>query len=311
MVATANVQARLGMGHPLWVGETPLLPLRRVDPGLPSSVRVFCKAEWLNPSGSVKDRSAWYIVREALQAGELSGGKALLDSTSGNMGIAYATLGAALGFRVRLVIPGSVSHERISILGALGAELLVSSPLEGSDGAQQLAVQEFDREPGRFFYANQYNNPANWKAHFETTGPEIWEETRGSVTHLIAGLGTTGTLMGAGRFLRRQNPKIYLGAVQPASPFHGLEGLKHLATSHLPGIYDPGLQDEVLEVETEEAYAMVRLLAREEGLFVGVSSGAAALAALRIARRLSRGSIVAIFPDSGHKYLSQEFWGQA
>jgi len=291
---------RPGLQHPLWVGNTPLLPLRRLDPGLPPWVRLFCKAEWLNPSGSSKDQPAWYIVREALQTAELSGGKALLDSTSGNMGIAYATLGAALGFRVRLVIPGNASPERISMLGALGAELLVSSPLEGSDGAQELARHEFDQDPDRFFFANQYGNPANWKAHFETTGPEIWNDTRGSVTHLIAGLGTTGTLTGTGRFLRMQNPTIYLGAVQPNSPFHGLEGLKHLATTHVPGIYDPELRDEVLEVERERAYAMVEQLAREEGLFVGVSSGAAALAALRVARRLSEGSIVAIFPDSGH-----------
>jgi len=311
VVTEVSSQIRLGLQHPLWVGKTPLLPLRRLDPGLPSRVRLFCKAEWLNPSGSIKDRPAWYIVREALQTAELRSGKALLDSTSGNMGIAYATLGAALGFRVRLVIPGNASPERISMLRALGAELLVSSPLEGSDGAQELARHEFDQDPDRFFYANQYGNPANWKAHFETTGPEIWNETRGSVTHLIAGLGTTGTLTGTGRFLRMQNPRIYLGAVQPDSPFHGLEGLKHLATSHVPGIYDRGLQDEVLEVETEGAYAMVKQLAREEGLFVGVSSGAAALAALRVARRLSEGSIVAIFPDSGHKYLSEKFWSQA
>ena len=309
MGIAASTRTRLGIAHPLWMGETPLLPLRRLDSGLASGVRLLCKAEWLNPSGSIKDRPAWYIVREAMRAGELAHGKALLDSTSGNMGIAYATLGAALGFGVRLVIPGSVGRERLAILKALGAELLMSSPLEGSEGAQELAMQEAGREPDRFFYANQYSNPANWEAHFETTGPEIWRQTQGSVTHLIAGLGTTGTLMGAGKFLRRQSSQVYLGAVQPASPFHGLEGLRHLPTSHVPGIYDPELQDEVLEVETEEAYAMVRQLARVEGLFVGVSSGATAWAALRVARRLSRGVVVVIFADSGHKYLSDAIWG--
>lgn len=179
MVTEVRSLIRPGLQHPLWVGNTPLLPLRRLDPGLSPRVRLFCKAEWLNPSGSIKDRPAWYIVREALQTAELSGGKALLDSTSGNMGIAYATLGAALGFRVRLVIPGTASPEGISMLRALGAELLVSSPLGGSDGAQELARQEFNQDPDRFFYANQYGNPANWKSHFETTGPEIWNDPRG------------------------------------------------------------------------------------------------------------------------------------
>jgi S-sulfo-L-cysteine synthase (O-acetyl-L-serine-dependent) len=291
------------------VGDTPLLPLRRVGAGLPPGVQVFAKAEWFNPGGSVKDRPALNILRTALCDGSLDGGKRLLDSTSGNMGIAYATLGAALGIPVTLALPANASPERIAILRALGAELVLTDPLEGSDGALRVARSMAAEQPERYFYANQYDNPANWEAHYHTTGPEIVQQTGGRVTHFIAGLGTSGTLTGVGRYLRAYNPAIQLIAVQPDSPFHGLEGLKHMATAIQPGIYDPGLPDRTLEIPTEAAYDMVRSLARQEGLFVGISSGAAAVAALQVAQELEQGLVVTIFPDAGYKYLSdKELW---
>jgi cysteine synthase B len=291
------------------VGDTPLLPLRRVGAGLPPGVQVFAKAEWFNPGGSVKDRPALNILRTALCDGSLDGGKRLLDSTSGNMGIAYATLGAALGIPVTLALPANASPERIAILRALGAELVLTDPLEGSDGALRVARSMAAEQPERYFYANQYDNPANWEAHYHSTGPEIVQQTGGRVTHFIAGLGTSGTLTGVGRYLRAYNPAIQLIAVQPDSPFHGLEGLKHMATAIQPGIYDPGLPDRTLEIPTEAAYDMVRSLARQEGLFVGISSGAAAVAALQVAQELEQGLVVTIFPDAGYKYLSdKELW---
>jgi cysteine synthase B len=291
------------------VGNTPLLPLRRLVEGLSPRVQVLAKAEWFNPSGSVKDRPALFILRDAQDRGQLSGGKRLLDSTSGNMGIAYATLGAASGVPVTLALPANASTERISILRALGAELILTDPLEGSDGAIQVARRLAEEAPERYFYANQYNNPANWQAHYLTTGPEIVQQTGGRVTHFIAGLGTSGTLTGAARYLRQYNPEIGILAVQPDSAFHGLEGLKHMPTAIRPGIFDPRLPDRTLEVSTEEAHAMVRRLAREEGLFVGISSGAAAAAALRLAAGLEEGVVVSVFPDAGFKYLSdKQLW---
>ena len=286
------------------VGNTPLLPLRRVTRGLPAGVQVLAKAEWFNPGGSIKDRPALNILRTALAEGQLNNGKRLLDSTSGNMGIAYATLGASLSIPVTLVLPANASPERIAILNALGAELVLSDPLEGSDGAIRLARQMAADDPGRYYYANQYDNPANWQSHYFTTGPEIVQQTAGGVTHFVAGLGTTGTLVGVGRYLRQYNPAIQIIAGIPDSAFHGLEGLKHIPTAIQPGIYDPALPDRSLEVSTEAAYAMVRRLAREEGLFVGISSGAAAVLALRVAQELEGGSVVTIFPDAGYKYLS-------
>ena len=286
------------------VGNTPLLPLRRVTAGLPAGVQVLAKAEWFNPGGSIKDRPALNILRTALAEGRLNHGKRLLDSTSGNMGIAYATLGASLGIPVTLVLPANASPERIAILRALGAELVLSDPLEGSDGALRLARQMVADDPERYYYANQYDNPANWQAHYLTTGPEIVQQTAGGVTHFVTGLGTTGTLVGVGRYLRQYNPAIQLVAGIPDSAFHGLEGLKHIPTAIQPGIYDPSLPDRSLEVSTEAAYAMVRRLAREEGLFVGISSGAAAVLALRLAQELEAGTVVTIFPDAGYKYLS-------
>jgi cysteine synthase B len=220
------------------------------------------------------------------------------------MGIAYATYGAALGIPVTLTIPGNASPERIAILRALGAELVLTDPTEGSDGALLVARQMAEADPELYWYANQYDNPANWQAHYQTTGPEIFAQTDGQVTHFVAGLGTTGTLTGSGRYLREVNPQVQLVAVQPDSPFHGLEGLKHLPTAIQPGIYDPGFPDRVIGVQTEAAYEMVQRLAREEGLFVGISSGAAALAALQLASELEQGLVVTLFPDAGYKYLS-------
>lgn len=299
-----DIKPKQAPGLEAHVGNTPLLPLRRVSADLPARVQVLAKAEWFNPGGSVKDRPALNIIHSAQAQGKLTSGKRLLDSTSGNMGIAYATYGAALGIPVTLTIPGNASPERIAILRALGAELVLTDPTEGSDGALLVARQMAEADPELYWYANQYDNPANWQAHYQTTGPEIFAQTDGQVTHFVAGLGTTGTLTGSGRYLREVNPQVQLVAVQPDSPFHGLEGLKHLPTAIQPGIYDPGFPDRVIGVQTEAAYEMVQRLAREEGLFVGISSGAAALAALQLASELEQGLVVTLFPDAGYKYLS-------
>jgi cysteine synthase B len=300
-----DIKPKQAPGLEAHAGNTPLLPLRRVTADLPASVQVLAKAEWFNPGGSVKDRPALNIIHNAQAQGKLTEGKRLLDSTSGNMGIAYATYGAALGIPVTLTIPGNASPERIAILRALGAELVLTDPTEGSDGALQVARQMAEADPDLYWYANQYDNPANWQAHYQTTGPEIFAQTDGQVTHFVAGLGTTGTLTGTGRYLREVNPQVQLVAVQPDSPFHGLEGLKHLPTAIQPGIYDPDFPDRVIGVQTEAAYEMVQRLAREEGLFVGISSGAAALAALQLASELEQGLVVTLFPDAGYKYLSE------
>lgn len=288
------------------VGNTPLLVLRRITADLPSSVQVYAKAEWFNPGGSIKDRPAFNILRTALANCDLVPGKRLLDSTSGNMGIAYTTFGAAMDVPVTLVLPANASPERIAILRALGAELVLTDPLEGSDGAIRVARQMAAEEPDLYFYANQYDNPANWQAHYLTTGPEIFQQTAGQVTHIVAGLGTSGTLTGVSRYLQQFNPDVQLIAVQPDSPLHGLEGLKHMSTAIQPGIFDPSLPDRTLEISTEEAYDMVRRLAREEGLFTGISSGAAAAAALKVAEELDQGVVVTVFPDAGYKYLSDK-----
>jgi cysteine synthase B len=292
------------------VGNTPLVRLDRVTSGLAGQVEVWAKCEWTNPSGSVKDRPAHAILRQALESGEFGEGRVLLDSTSGNMGIAYATLAAPLGLPIHLAIPANASTERLVILRALGAQLTLTDPTEGSDGARLVAAEMAAHEPTRFTYADQYNHPANWESHFRTTGPEVLSQTNGRLTHFVAGLGTTGTVTGSGRYLRQHSPEVRIVGVQPATPLHGLEGLKHLATSPIPGIYDPAIVDEMAAVETEEAYAMARRLAREEGLLVGISSAAAAVAALRLAAGLDRGLIVVLFPDSGLKYLGHEFWSR-
>ena len=288
------------------VGNTPLLPLRRIGRDLTPQVKVFAKAEWFNPGGSVKDRPALNILRTALANGNLRDGKRLLDSTSGNMGISYATFGAVLGIPVTLALPGSASPERISILRALGAELILTDPTEGSDGAILMARQLAAEKPELYWYANQYNNDANWKAHYKSTGPEILCQTDEQVTHFVAGLGTSGTLMGTGRYLREQLPHVKIIGFQPDASFHGLEGLKHMPTAIKPGIYDPGFADDNLGIVTEDAHEMVLRLAREEGLFVGISSGAAAVAALKVASQLEKGIVVTLFPDAGYKYLSDK-----
>jgi S-sulfo-L-cysteine synthase (O-acetyl-L-serine-dependent) len=288
------------------VGNTPLIKLRRVTKELAPQVEIFAKAEWFNPGGSVKDRPALHILRSALEHGLLADGKRLLDSTSGNMGISYATYGASLGVPVTLALPSNASHERIAILRALDAELILTDPLEGSDGAIRIARKLAADYPERYFYANQYDNPANWQAHYYTTGPEIIQGTDGRITHFIAGLGTSGTLMGVGRYLKEYSSEIQLIAIQPDTAFHGLEGLKHMPSAIKPKIYQSDLPDRIIEIETEAAYEMVRRLAREEGMFVGISSGAAALAALSIANELDEGMVVTVFPDAGYKYLSDK-----
>lgn len=291
------------------VGNTPLLQLRRVCKEISPGVQVLAKAEWFNPGGSIKDRPAFNILRTALLDGQLIPGKRLLDSTSGNMGIAYTTFGAAMDVPVTLALPSNASSERIAILKALGAELILTDPLEGSDGAIQVARQLAAENPDLYYYANQYDNPANWQAHYLTTGPEIAKQTSGRITHFVAGLGTSGTITGVSRYMRQFNPEVQFVAVQPNSPFHGLEGLKHMETAIKPAIYDPELADRTINIPTEAAYEMVLRLAREEGLFVGISSGAAAVAALELAQELDRGMVVTIFPDAGYKYLSdKELW---
>ena len=303
-VDQSNLDSDVGLtAH---VGNTPLLPLRRLGPALSPRVKVFAKAEWFNPGGSVKDRPALNIIRTALANGDIGNGKRLLDSTSGNMGISYATFGAALGIPITLAVPASASSERFAILRALGAELILTDPTEGSDGAILMARQLAAEKPELYWYANQYNNDANWQAHYRSTGPEILSQTDAGVTHFVAGLGTSGTLIGTGRYLREQLPYVKIIGFQPDDSFHGLEGLKHMPTAIKPGIYDPSFADETREVRTEDAHDMVLRLAREEGLFVGISSGAAAVAALRVAEELEEGIVVTLFPDAGYKYLSDK-----
>jgi S-sulfo-L-cysteine synthase (O-acetyl-L-serine-dependent) len=291
------------------IGNTPLLRLRRVCAEFPH-VELLAKAEWANPGGSVKDRAAWNIIQEAERAGLLTPDKILLDSTSGNTGIAYAMIGAARGYRVKLFMPSNVSLERKRILTAYGADIVYTDPMEGSDGAIRSARELAVKDPETYFYANQYNNPANWRAHYQATAPEIFEQTEGRITHFVAGLGTTGTFVGTARRLKELKPGIRCISFQPDSPFHGLEGLKHLPTSIVPGIYDQSVADEDVEVSTEDCYTMTLRLAREEGLLVGVSSGASVVAALKIAKQVRSGVIVTIFPDSGDKYLSERFWDE-
>ena len=289
------------------IGRTPLVRLRRFERDTPA-VELYAKVEWQNPGGSVKDRAAARMILEGEASGALTRERTILDATSGNTGIAYATIGAARGYKVTLCIPDNASHERKLILRALGAALVLTDPLDGTDGAIREARRLYAAEPDRYFYPDQYNNPANWQAHFDTTGPEIIEQTSGRLTHFVAGLGTSGTFVGTGRRLRRFNPAIKLISVQPDSPLHGLEGLKHMASAIVPGIYDPTLADEDLRVATETAYTMVRRLAREEGLLAGISSGAALAATLDVARRIERGVVVTVFPDGAEKYLTERFW---
>jgi cysteine synthase B len=289
------------------IGRTPLLRLRRLAGDLPN-IEIYAKAEFQNPGGSVKDRAASAILREAEQSGRLRPGAVILDATSGNTGIAYAMIAAARGYRLKLCVPGNVTAERLRTLRAYGADIVVTSPMEGADGAIREARRLNAESPDQFFYADQYNNDANWRAHYDTTGVEILEQTDGRVTHFVAGLGTSGTFVGTGRRLRAFRRDVRLISVQPESPLHAIEGLKHMETAIRPGIYDESLADENVSVSTERAHALTRRLAAEEGLLVGVSSGAALAATLDLAARIREGVIVTIFPDSGTRYLTEGFW---
>ena len=284
------------------IGNTPLVRLTRLEPH--PGVEIHAKLESRNPGGAVKDRAAASMILDGLRTGALRPGQTLLDATSGNTGIAYAMLGAALGYPVKLCVPSNVSAERKRLLDVYGAEVVWTSPMDGSDGAIRLARQLYAESRERYFYPDQYNNPANWRAHYETTGTEILDQTGGRITHFVAGLGTSGTFVGTGRRLRLAQPDVRLISVQPDSPLHGLEGLKHMATAIVPGIYDLALADEDARVETEAAWDMVRRVAREEGLFVGVSGAAALVVAVRVAQALDHGLIVTIIPDGGERYLS-------
>ncbi len=291
------------------IGNTPLIRLSSFETGL-RNVELWAKAEWRNPGGSVKDRPAARMMLEGERSGALTRSKILLDATSGNTGIAYAMIGAARGYRVRLCVPENVTPERKRILRAFGAEVVFTDPMEGSDGAIIRAKAMYGAEPDVYFYPDQYSNAGNWLSHYDTTGPEIIEQTEGRLTHFVAGLGTSGTFVGAGRRLREFNRSIRLISVQPDSPLHGLEGLKHMGTAIVPGIYDPSLADEDIGVGTEEAFELTRELALG-GLFVGISSGANLAGALRVARRASDAVIVVVFCDGGEKYLSERFWDES
>jgi cysteine synthase B len=288
------------------IGNTPLIRLPRFESGL-RNVELYAKAEWKNPGGSVKDRPAARMIADGERSGALTRNKIILDATSGNTGIAYAMIGAARGYRVRLCVPENVTPERKRILRAFGAEVVFTDPMQGSDGAILHVKKMYAESPDLYFYPDQYNNPGNWRSHYDTTAPEIFEQTGGRITHFVAGLGTSGTFVGAGRRLREYNPAIRLISVQPDSPLHGLEGLKHMATAIVPGIYDETLADEDLGVSTEEAFEFTRQLARA-GLFVGISSGANLAGALQVARRASNAVIVVVFCDGAEKYLSERFW---
>ncbi len=288
------------------IGGTPLLRIKGLTGHLKRDVAVYAKLERYNPGGSVKDRAALQMINDAEEAGLLTKGKVILDSTSGNTGIAYAMIAAVKGYRVKIVIPGNASIERKKIIAGFGAELVYSSRFEGSDGAIRLAKELYSLSPGEYFMPDQYNNPSNWKAHYLTTGPEILRQTSGRVTHFVASVGTGGTIMGTGRALKEFNPAVRVIAVQPDDAMHGIEGLKHMESSIVPGIFDPSFPDETVFVSTEEAYEMVRRLTTIEGLTVGHSSGAAMVAALRVAERLDEGTVVVVFPDGGDRYLSHE-----
>ena len=290
------------------IGNTPLVRLSSFEAGL-SGVELYAKAEWKNPGGSVKDRPAARMIADGERSGQMTPDKIILDATSGNTGIAYAMIGAARGYRVRLCVPANVTPERKRILKAFGADIVFTDPMEGSDGAIIRAKAMYAERPDLYFYPDQYNNPGNWRSHYDTTAPEIIEQTAGRITHFVAGLGTSGTFVGVGRRLREFNPAVRLISVQPDSPLHGLEGLKHMETAIVPGIYDPALADEELRVGTEEAFDLTRRLARQ-GLFVGISSGANLAGALDVARRAADAVVVVVFCDGGEKYLSERFWDE-
>jgi cysteine synthase B len=292
------------------IGNTPLLRLSRLKSWLgDSKVELFAKAEFANPGGSVKDRPALRMIREGIREKKLTRDKILMDSSSGNTGVAYAMIGAALGYRVELIIPENAGEKR-RIAETFGAEVILTDPLEGSDGAIVEAQARLKKHPDRYFMPDQYNNPNNWKAHYDTTAMEIWKQTDGKITHFVAGIGTSGTLMGTGRRLKELNPKIEIIAVEPAGALHGLEGLKHMESSIVPGIYDARVHDRKISVYTEDAYEMTCRVAREEGLLVGFSSGAALQGAFEVAQKLKEGVVVTILPDRGDRYLHSRFWDE-
>ena len=289
------------------IGHTPLIPLHKIGQSV-SPVKLFAKAEWFNPGGSIKDRAAANMIAVAEKEGLLTPEKIILDASSGNTAIALAMIGAAKGYRVKLCVPANASAQVIKSLKALGADLVLTTPLESSDGAIKEARRIAEADPKKYIYLDQYGNPANWQAHYQSTAPEIWEQTEGTITHFIAGLGTSGTMMGTTKRLKELNPAIQSIAIQPDSPLHGLEGMKHMETSIVPGIYDDSVPDQQMEIKTEDAYAMVRRLAKEEGLLAGISSGAILAAGLEVAKNLKTGTIVMIFADGGSRYLDEEFW---
>ncbi len=309
-VAAAAVARALGASLVERIGNTPLLRLERVGREFPGA-GFYAKAEWYNPGGSVKDRPALSMLRDGEQRGALRPGKTILDATSGNTGISYAMLGAAMGYAVKLCLPSSASEERKRILHAYGAELVITPGDEGSDGAIRRVRELYAADPEKYFYPDQYSNPANWQAHYRTTAEEIWSQTNGRITHFVAGLGTSGTFIGTARRLKELNPAIRCISLQPDGPFHGLEGWKHMPTAIIPKIYDPAVADQNFEVRTEDAYNLAMRLAREEGMLVSPSSAAALAGSFRVAAGLARGEhavIVTVFPDSGEKYLSERFW---
>ncbi|MDQ3927122.1 MAG: cysteine synthase family protein [Actinomycetota bacterium] len=302
-----RIKDRLGSRPVDLVGNTPLLELPSVSREVPG-VTILGKAEWYNPGGSVKDRPALWMIRDGEKSGALAPGKVILDATSGNTGIAYGWIGAALGYKVKLCMPKNASEERKKILRAYGVEIVLTDPGEGSDGAIREARRLYDEDPEKYFYPDQYKNPANPRSHYESTAPEIWVQTGGEITHFVAGLGTSGTFVGTAQRLKEYNPDIKVISFEPDSPFHGLEGMKHMASAIVPEIYDPTIADQNLGTPTEEAYDTVKRLAREEGILVGLSAGAAVASSLRVARELESGVIVTVFPDGADKYLSESFW---
>jgi cysteine synthase B len=288
------------------IGKTPLICLNSLSDRLKKNIKIYAKLEYYNPGGSIKDRPALQMIKDAEESGELTKNKILIDSTSGNTGIAYAMIAAVRGYKAKIVIPKNASTERKKIIAGFGAEIVYSSPFEGSDGAIKMAKKIYDENPDIYFMPDQYSNPSNWRAHYLSTGPEIIEQTNGRITHFIAGLGTTGTIMGTGRALKEHNRDIKIIAIEPDDAMHGIEGLKHMDSSIVPSIYDRNFPDSTMYVNTDEAYDMVKLITTVGGLPVGHSSGAAMIAALKVAEELDEGVIVSVFPDGGDRYLSHE-----
>ncbi|MEM0090692.1 MAG: cysteine synthase family protein [Nitrososphaerota archaeon] len=292
------------------VGNTPLCRIEKLPAqyGVKDRVKIYAKLEFFNPGGSVKDRAALNIILSAIKDGALTPDKTILDATSGNMGISYSMIAATLGYRCKMLVPANANTKKVAIMKTYGAEVIFTNPVDGLNGAIKKAHELYEQDPKAYFYANQYDNEANWLAHYTTTGPEIIKQTNGRLTHFVAGVGTSGTLMGVGRRLKEFNPSIKLVEVQPDSGFHGIEGLKHMATSIKPKIYDENFSDMCISVSTSEAYEMVKKLARVEGMLVGISSGAALAAGIKIARELEEGTLVVIFPDGGERYVEERFW---